>query len=96
MMTVKLRYKDPDGDISKLVSGIIKNKVSGFESTSDNFRFSASVAGFGMILRDSEFKGIADFKLVLEMANRSKGEDKNGYRAELIRLIESAKLISNS
>ena len=96
MMTVKLRYKQPDGNTSKLLSKIVKNKVSEFENTSDNFRFSASVAGFGMILRDSEFKGSSDFKEVIEWANAAKGQDKNGYRAEFIRLIESARLISNS
>jgi len=96
MMTVKLRYKQPDGNTSKLLSKIVKNKVSEFENTSDNFRFSASVAGFGMILRDSEFKGSSDFKQVIEWANTAKGQDKNGYRAEFIRLIESTRLISNS
>ena len=96
MMTVKLRYKQPDGNTSKLLSKIVKNKVSEFENTSDNFRFSASVAGFGMILRDSEFKGSTDFEQVIEWANTSKGQDKNGYRAEFIRLIESTRLISNS
>ena len=96
MMTVKLRYKQPDGNTSKLLSKIVKNKVNEFENTSDNFRFSASVAGFGMILRDSEFKGSSDYKHVIEWAKGAKGQDKNGYRAEFIRLIESSKLISNS
>lgn len=96
MMTVKLRYKQPHGDTSKLLSKIVKNKVNEFENTSDNFRFSASVAGFGMILRDSEFKGSSDYKNVIEWANGAKGQDKNGYRAEFIRLIESSRLISNS
>jgi len=95
IMTVKLRYKEPDGDISKLVSGTVKNKIVSFEETSNNFRFSASVAGYGMILRDSEFKGKVDYTMVLEWANNSKGADKEGYRAEFIRLIESTKLISN-
>ncbi len=96
MMTVKLRYKRPDGNISKLISNIVKNKVTESENTSDNFRFSASVAGFGMILRDSEFKGSTDWKKVIQWAESAKGKDKNGYRAEFIRLIESARLISNS
>jgi len=96
MMTVKLRYKQPDENTSKLLSKTVKNKVSEFENTSDNFRFSASIAGFGMILRDSEFKGKSDFKQVIKWANAAKGQDKNGYRAEFIRLIESTRLISNS
>jgi Ca-activated chloride channel family protein len=96
MMTVKLRYKQPDGNTSKLLSNVVKNKVSEFENTSDNFRFSASVAGFGMILRDSEFKGSSDYIKVKKWAEGAKGKDKNGYRAEYIRLIESTRLISNS
>jgi Ca-activated chloride channel family protein len=96
MMTVKLRYKQPHGNTSKLISSVIKNKVSEFENTSDNFRFSASVAGFGMILRDSEFKGSTDYIKVIKWAERAKGKDRNGYRSEYIRLIESTRLISNS
>ena len=96
MMTVKLRYKQPDGNTSKLISNVVKNKVSEFENTSDNFRFSASVAGFGMILRDSEFRGNSDYIKVKKWAEGAKGKDKNGYRAEYIRLIESTRLISNS
>ena len=96
MMTVKLRYKQPDGNTSKLISNVVKNKVSEYENASDNFRFSASVAGFGMILRDSEFKGSSDYIKVKKWAEDAKGKDKNGYRAEYIRLIESTRLISNS
>ena len=48
-----------------------------------------------MILRDSEFKGTVDYKQVLVWANNSQGVDKEGYRAEFIRLVESARLISN-
>jgi Ca-activated chloride channel family protein len=95
VMTVKLRYKAPDGDTSKLISETINNKVLSFDRASDNFRFSASVAGYGMILRDSEFKGKVDYDKVLKWANASKGADKEGYRAEFIRLIESTKLIAN-
>jgi Ca-activated chloride channel family protein len=96
MMTVKLRYKQPYGNTSKLISNVVKNRVSEFENTSDNFRFSASVAGFGMILRDSEFKGSSDYPKVIQWAESAKGKDTNGYRAEYIRLIESSRLISNS
>ncbi|MBS0000502.1 MAG: von Willebrand factor type A domain-containing protein [Cyclobacteriaceae bacterium] len=95
MMTVKLRYKLPEEDQSKLTMEIIKNNITDFEKTSDNFRFSASVAAYGMILRDSEFKGSADYDQVIEWAVNSKGRDVEGYRAELIRLVESTKLLSS-
>jgi len=96
MMTVKLRYKMPKDDTSKLIAQIVGNSIAEFEDTSDNFRFSASVAGFGMILRDSEFKGTADYDRVISWAKGSQGKDSHGYRAEFIRMAESAKLISNS
>ena len=95
VMTVKLRYKDPDGETSKLVSGIVKNRILSFEDSSINFRFSASVACYGMILRESEFKGETDLKQVLEWAKGSLGKDAEGYRAEFIRMIESTMLIAN-
>jgi Ca-activated chloride channel family protein len=56
--------------------------------TSDNFRFSAAVAGFGMLLRDSEFKGSMTYNSVLSLARGAKGRDDDGYRAEFIRLVE--------
>jgi len=96
MMTVKLRYKEPDGETSKLLSEAIQHEVSRFEATSDNFRFSASAAAFGMLLRDSEFKGEASYQLVIEWANASKGTDPEGYRAEMIGLLEASRLLTNS
>ena len=63
---------------------------------SDNFRFSAAVAEFGMLLRDSKFKADASFEQVLNLARKAKGDDENGYRAEFIRLVESAQLLSES
>ncbi len=91
MMTVKLRYKDPDGDKSKLISEVIKNKVS--DKSSENFNWSAAVASFGMILRDSEFKGDASYPEVIKLAQSAKGEDTEGYRIELIKLIKSGQLL---
>ena len=58
-------------------------------NSSDNFRFSAAVAEFGMLLRDSEFKGEATYAQAAQLAHSAKGQDPNGYRAELIRLIEA-------
>jgi Ca-activated chloride channel family protein len=60
---------------------------------SDNFKFSAAVAEFGMLLRDSEHKGAATYSQVLELAREAIGEDEFGYRAEFIRLVETAALL---
>jgi Ca-activated chloride channel family protein len=96
MMTVKLRYKLPDADQSKLTLEVIGNRVTRFEKTSENFRFSAAVASYGMILRDSEFKGSASYDQVIEWARNARGLDPEGYRAELIRLVETTKLLAGS
>ena len=55
---------------------------------SDNFRFSAAVAGFGMLLRNSEHKGNVSYNSVIKLAQDSKGKDKEGYRSEFIQLIK--------
>ncbi len=93
VMTVKLRYKPPKEDKSKLIEMPIAENYVAIGKTSDNFRFSASVAAMGMLLRDSKFKGDADFSLVRTLANGSKGEDENGYRQEFIGLIKTAELL---
>ena len=96
MMTVKLRYKLPDEDQSKLTLAVIKDKPKGMDATSDNFRFSMAVAAYGMILRDSEFKGNATYDQVLDWARNAKGKDTEGYRAEFVRLVETTQLLSKS
>lgn len=88
LATIKFRYKRPDGDKSILIEKAIAYAVLPIAQTSDNFRFSAAVAGFGMILRNSEYKGCMDYDTVLSLARASKGKDDDGYRAEFIRLVE--------
>ncbi len=94
LMTLKLRYKQPDGDVSKLIESRVKGEDIKTEKLSENFNFSASVAQFGMLLRDSEFKGSATFANTMELAKKAKGKDEDGYRAEFIKLIEIAELLS--
>lgn len=90
IMTIKLRYKKPDEDESKLiVHPVMDNNIS-LASTSDNFRFSAAVAEFGLLLRSSEYKQQSSYQQVVSMAKSAKGTDDNGYRAEFIRLVQSA------
>jgi len=90
ILTVSIRYKKPDEDVSKLMSAVITGKPVSFKKTSDNFKFSAAVAQLGMLLRDSEFIGNADFDKTKELAKNSLGEDKYGYRAEFLRLLDLA------
>jgi Ca-activated chloride channel family protein len=91
LLTLKLRYKKPDGDISKLSEFAVTDGGNKFNQASTDFKFAAAVAEFGMILKDSEHKGSADFGSVLELAQESKGDDKEGYRAEFINLVKKAK-----
>ena len=81
LMTIKLRYKKPDGAKSILMEIPFAGRVKSFDRASANLRFSAAVAGFGMILRDSENKGNFTIEDVLDLAQSSKGEDEEGYRS---------------
>ena len=91
--TISLRYKEPTEDSSKLIEKSIVDELKKFESTSDNFKFSAAVAQFGMLLRDSEFKGNSSFASMIRLAKNSKGKDDEGYRAEFIKMAEMAELL---
>lgn len=93
LLTVKFRYKEPDGEVSKLIERVLANKIIPESKLSRDFLFSAAVAEFGMILRDSEFKGTSTFDEVIRLATGSKGKDKNGYRAEFIKMADAAKIL---
>jgi Ca-activated chloride channel family protein len=91
LLTIKLRYKKPDGIKSTLMVKAFSGPVIEFEEASQNLRFSASVAGFGMLLRESEYIGDYTLENIIDMAKRSKGEDDEGYRSEFIRLAKTAR-----
>jgi len=91
LMTLKLRYKHPNEDTSSLIEN--KIGISSFGKISDNFNLAASIAQFGMLLRDSEFKGDASYESTLALAKSAKGKDEFGYRNEYITLIEKAALL---
>lgn len=86
--TVKLRYKKPDANKSILMSRVIANKPVSFKKADHDTRFAASVAMTGMLLRNSFHKGNSDYNKAYSIARSSLGEDKNGYRAEFLRLIK--------
>lgn len=96
IMTIKLRYKKPDADVSKLIVHTVTDNQISLASTSDNFRFSAAVAEFGLLLRSSEYKQQASYQQVVNMAKGAKGADDNGYRAEFIRLVQSATTLAKN
>ncbi|WP_040397004.1 vWA domain-containing protein [Cesiribacter andamanensis] len=94
LLSLKLRYKQPDGATSKLIETTVSTQTTPLDKTSDNFRFSAAVAGFGMLLRDSEFKGNLTYPKVLVMAKGAQGRDEEGYRAEFLNLVRSMEIVA--
>ncbi|MGZ4159114.1 MAG: YfbK domain-containing protein, partial [Bacteroidia bacterium] len=93
VMTIKFRYKEPKENTSKLISKVVLDKKTPISMASENCRFSSCVAEFGMLLRDSKFKGESNYKNIMAMAKESKGKDDEGYRAEFIKLVEMAELL---
>ena len=92
LLTIKFRYKEPKGTKSKLIVKHLTDKSVPLAKSSENFRFSAAVAEFGLLLRNSKHKAEASYKQVLTLAKNSKGNDDNGYRAEFIRLVEMSEM----
>ena len=94
LLTIKLRYKQPDGDKSSLIEMPLIDAGRSFGQASTDFRFAASVASFGMLLRHSPHRGNGTLDLVLELAQSSLGADKSGYRSEFVGLVRSAKALA--
>jgi Ca-activated chloride channel homolog len=94
LLTVKLRYKEPDSDESKPLSVGVVNTNASYRNASDNFKFAAAVAEFGMLLRGSRYKGQASYDSAAGLARASLGTDLRGRRAEFVKLLESARSIS--
>jgi len=95
LLNVKLRYKKPEEDNSKLLQYPLADNHISLKKASENFRFAASVAEFGMLLRDSKYKGDGSFEMVKSLAKESMGNDAEGYRKEFIHLVENAALLKN-
>lgn len=99
LMTVKLRYKEPKGFTSQLITKAVK-PIDGprvylrIPSMSENLRFASAVAEFGLLLRNSQYKGRASYDHVLEQANQARSRDIGNYRADFIGLVERAKSLS--
>lgn len=108
LMTVKLRYKEPDGDTSKLIEVPVIDSGLAFVNTSDDFAFAAAVASFGMLLKGSVHARVPgtsvsdpgarlfDYAFVRETADAARSDDPNGYRAEFVALVEKAEQLTRS
>ncbi len=96
LMQVKLRYKQPTGSTSQLITQTIGDRTQSITSASENLRFSAAVAMFGMVLRASEYRGNATYDQVLTLAQRAQGGDRQGYRSSFIDLVQQAKTLAQT
>jgi Ca-activated chloride channel family protein len=88
ILTLKIRYKEPDRDKSQLIIKPVRENYVFLAESSENFRFSSAVAEFGLRLRDNVFRNFFHYKRIIERAKAAKGSDEYGYRAEFIRLVE--------
>jgi Ca-activated chloride channel homolog len=94
-LTVKMRYKEPDGDASKELSAVLPADAAD-SPVPEDFRFAAAVAEFGLVLRDSPYRGTANYDAALKRAEGSCGHDPGGHRAEFLTLVRKAKALSEA
>lgn len=93
LLTVKVRYKLPKEDKStKLEIPVAANRID-FSKTNNDVRFSVAVAAYGMILRGSEYKGSSSYKMVMDIARGAKGNDRDGYRAAFVQMVDMTQLL---
>jgi Ca-activated chloride channel homolog len=90
LLTLKLRYKDPDEELSRLLSQPVLDATTPITAASENLRFAASVAELGLLLRESPHKGNASYDQVAEIASNALGGDPEGHRAEFLQLVNAA------
>jgi Ca-activated chloride channel family protein len=91
LLTLKMRYKQPSGETSRKLEWPIVDTGAAFSDATDDFQFAAAVASFGLLLRDSQYKGETTCDTVAEIAASSLGNDSHGYRAEFVELVGRAK-----
>lgn len=96
MATVKLRYKEPDGDQSRLMKTVVGKKDMLSKISSDNLKWSAAMAEFGMLLRNSQHKGTSGYSDLIPLAESAVGKDEEAYRRECIQLMKNASALTES
>ncbi len=94
-MTVKLRYKEPAGSVSRLLQETLP-EVDRLRRASVNFRFASAVAEFGLLLRGSEHRGLASTEAILSRAEGALGSDPEGDRGEFLRLVEQYRRLTSA
>ena len=92
-MNLQVRYKEPEASTSRLMEIPVIDRAAAFNAASPDLRFAAAVASFGMILRESPHKGQFTLDNVIDVAEKSRGADRNGYREEFVNLVRKAKAL---
>ncbi len=93
LLTVRLRYKAPDGQTSKEIDHPVPSEVTDLGRASSDTKFAASVAEFGLLLRGSKYRAQASYDAVLELARANLDDDPSGRRHEFVSLVEKAKTL---
>jgi Ca-activated chloride channel family protein len=91
---VKLRYKKPDADISREMEQSVVDRGLDYSQASSDFKFASAVAGFGMLLRNSPYKGTLSYPIVIELATPGLAHDPSGYRKEFVELARRAQQLT--
>ena len=91
LLTLKLRYKDPETTQSQLLELVVRDSGREYARASEDFKFAAAVASFGMLLRESPHQGTTTLESVLELAEEGQGADAHGYRSEFLELVRKAR-----
>ncbi len=94
LLTLKLRYKEPEGSTSKKLEVPVRDRGASLDAASPDLRFAAAVASFGMLLRDSKYKGDANWDQTLDLAREGQGADAGGYRLEFQLLVQRARALA--
>jgi Ca-activated chloride channel family protein len=90
LLTVSVKYKVPGSSTSRLLVASVQDSSKAFAAASNDFRFAAAVAAFGMLLRDSKYKGSTTYGQVEQIASGALGADPDGQRAEFLQLVQIA------
>jgi Ca-activated chloride channel homolog len=90
LLTLKLRYKEPDAEESRLLTQTVLDATAPIAAASENLRFAAAVAELGLLLRESPYRSGATYDQVTAMASKALGDDREGYRAEFLQLVDAA------
>lgn len=93
LLSAKLQFRRRGNDAVRFIERVVRDGVSAFDEAPQDLKFGAAVAEFGMILRDSEYKGSGTLEQVLEWAQEGKGADANGYRTDFIELVRKAQAL---